>query len=168
MKSHSLNSIFTVFFVMANLVIGQQAPNFTLKNQKNMTISLSDFAGKKNVVVYFYPKDGTLGCKIEAQEFTELSHEFDKTNTVVLGISKDSVESHEKFSCDSKLKINLLSDPEGSVCASYGALQKDGIFSKLKRKTFLVNKEGKLVKIWDITFGVLGHAKNVLEEVQRL
>ncbi len=104
------------------LKIGAQAPDFSLKNQSEEEICLNSHKGKW-VVLYFYPKDNTPGCTIEANDFTKYLKDFSKLNAVILGVSPDSCQSHVKFVKDQKLRITLLSDPEHKVIESYGAWQ---------------------------------------------
>ena len=149
----------------------QQAPLFRSINQNNQLVILSDFAGKKNVVLYFYPKDDTPGCTIEANDFTKLAEEFSKYDTVVIGVSKDSCESHVDFINKYGLKVELLADTDGELCESYGVWrerEKNGIKSMaVLRSTFIIDKQGKLV---DVAYGVNheGHALEVLEKVKSL
>lgn len=149
----------------------QTAPAFKTPNQNNEMISLSDYAGKKNVVLYFYPKDDTSGCTIEASQFTELASEFAKVDTVVLGVSKDSCESHQAFIDKFGLKVDLLADTSGALCDDYGVWQekeKKGVKKMgIVRSTFVINKEGVLV---DVIYGVSadGHAQEMLDKVSQL
>ena len=121
---------------------GMAAPNFSLPNQDNKKTSLSEFKGKW-VVLYFYPKDDTSGCTIEACDFTDSLKEIEKLDAVVLGVSADSVESHQKFIVKYKLKINLLSDEQHKVIEKYGAWQLKNMYGKeyygIVRSTFLIN-----------------------------
>lgn len=147
----------------------QQAPLFSSKNQVNETVNLSDYLGKNNVVLYFYPKDDTPGCTIEANQFTELAGEFAKADTVVIGVSKDSCASHTDFINKYGLKVDLLADVDGALCESYGVWQereKNGVKSMaILRSTFIIDKQGKLV---DTEYGVTpdGHAQAVLDKVK--
>jgi len=149
----------------------QQAPVFSSKNQFNEPVSLSDYAGKKNVVLYFYPKDDTPGCTIEANQFTQLAEEFAKADTVVIGVSKDSCASHSEFIKKFDLKVDLLADVDGELCESYGVWQereKNGVKSMaILRSTFIIDKQGVLV---DVAYGVApeGHAQEVLKKVKAL
>ncbi len=149
----------------------QPAPLFSSKNQNDETVSLSDYNGKKNVVLYFYPKDDTPGCTIEANQFTQLAEEFAKANTVVIGVSKDSCASHTDFINKFNLKLDLLADTGGELCESYGVWQereKNGVKSMaILRSTFIIDKQGELV---DVAYGVTpdGHAQDVLEKVKTL
>jgi len=149
----------------------QPAPNFTAGNETGAPISLTAFRGKKNVVLYFYPKDDTPGCTIEANQFTALADEFAKADTVVLGVSKDSCDSHRQFIDKYKLKVILLADTDGKLCNDYGVWQekeKDGIKKMgIVRSTFIIDKQGRLA---DVTYGVIpdGHALEVLGKVRAL
>ena len=147
----------------------QQAPLFSSKNQFNELISLADYAGQKNVVLYFYPKDDTPGCTLEANQFTQLAEEFAKADTVVIGVSKDSCTSHADFINKFNLKLDLLADIEGELCERYGVWrerEKDGVKSMaILRSTFIIDKKGILV---EAAYGVTpdGHAQDILEKVK--
>jgi len=149
----------------------QYAPMFRSRNQNNQLVSLTDYAGEKNIVLYFYPKDDTPGCTIEANDFTRLAEEFGKYDTVVIGVSKDSCESHVDFINKYGLKVDLLADTTGELCESYGVWrerEKNGVKSMaILRSTFIIDKQGKLV---DVAYGVNheGHAQEVLEKVKSL
>jgi peroxiredoxin len=149
----------------------QQAPLFRSINQNNQMVILSDYAGKKNVVIYFYPKDDTPGCTIEANDFTRLAEEFSKLDTVVIGVSKDSCDSHVDFIKKFGLKVDLLADTDGELCERYGVWrerEKNGVKSMaILRSTFIIDKQGKLA---DVAYGVNheGHAEEVLEKVKSL
>ncbi|MGZ5008088.1 MAG: peroxiredoxin [Methylobacter sp.] len=149
----------------------QKAPLFSSKNQFNETVNLSDYLGKKNVVLYFYPKDDTPGCTIEANEFTQLADEFAKADTVVIGVSKDTCASHVDFINKFGLKVDLLADVDGELCESYGVWrerEKNGVKSMaIFRSTFIIDKQGILA---DVAYGVTpeGHAQDVLEKVRGL
>lgn len=149
----------------------QTAPAFSSLNQDNKTIKLSDYIGSKNVVLYFYPKDDTPGCTIEANQFTELASEFAKVDTIVLGVSKDSCESHQAFIDKFGLKVDLLADTSGELCDAYGVWQekeKNGVKKMgIVRSTFVINKEGVLE---DVIYGVAadGHAQQVLDRIRSM
>jgi len=149
----------------------QMAPVFSAPNQKNKIISLPDYSGNKNVVLYFYPKDDTPGCTIEANQFTKLASEFTKADTVVIGVSKDTCESHQAFIDKFGLILDLLADTSGEVCEAYGVWQekeKSGVRKMgIVRSTFLIDKEGKLV---EALYGISadGHAQEILEKVRQL
>lgn len=148
----------------------QLAPSFTATNQDNQRISLMDYQGK-NVVLYFYPKDDTPGCTIEANDFTRLASEFSSNNTIVIGVSKDDCDSHRAFIEKYKLNVQLLADTEGEICEKYGVWQeveKEGVKKwKIVRSTFVIDKTGILIKV---LYGVNheGHAKDILEFVKTL
>ena len=149
----------------------QQAPLFSSPNQLNQLVNLSDFAGKKNVVLYFYPKDDTPGCTIEANDFTRLAEQFAKYDTVVVGVSKDSCESHINFINKFGLKVELLADTTGELCESYDVWrerEKNGVKSMaILRSTFIINKEGVLV---EAVYGVNheGHAEDILAQIKNI
>ena len=125
--------------------IGEYAPNFTLQDKDGKPVSLSDFKGRK-VVVYFYPKDNTPGCSRQAIGFAENYNEFQKRNITVIGISKDSVDSHAKFAEKFNLPFILLSDPELTAIQDYGVWQEKKLYGKtsmgVARTTFIINEEG--------------------------
>ena len=153
------------------LTKNQTAPDFSVPNQKNETIRLADYKGKHNVVLYFYPKDDTPGCTIEANEFTALANDFEQVNTVILGVSKDDCDSHQAFIEKFNLKIELLADTNGELCDAYGVWQekeKNGVKKMgIVRSTFLIDKDG-LIK--EAIYGVtpLGHAQAMLETIKQL
>jgi thioredoxin-dependent peroxiredoxin len=133
------------------LIIGEQAPNFTLPNQDNIPISLYDFANHW-VVVYFYPKDDTAGCTTEACAFRDSISELTGAGIVVLGISKDSVESHKKFHQRYNLNFNLLADTNKTVITQYGAWQEKMNFGKrymgIQRMTYIIAPGGTVAHIF--------------------
>ncbi len=149
----------------------QTAPDFSSANQDNKTIKLSDFKGKQNVVLYFYPKDDTTGCTIEANQFTSLIGEFSALDTAIIGVSKDSCQSHQAFIDKYGLKIDLLADTSGELCENYGVWQekeKNGVKKMgIVRSTFIINKQGELA---EAIYGVSadGHAEKMLELVKCL
>ena len=132
------------------LEAGMQAPAFTLANKDGKIVSLSDFLGKK-VVLYFYPKDNTPGCTRQACAFAAAYSEFEKKNAVVIGISKDSVASHEKFAEKYNLPFILLSDPELHAIQAYGVWQEKKLYGKTSmgvvRTTFIIDEQGKIIKV---------------------
>jgi len=146
---------------------GDSAPEFTGETL-NGKISLKSFKGK-NVVLYFYPKDNTPGCTIEANDFSSSKTKFTKNNSVILGVSKDDLRSHEKFMGNYKLKIDLISDPDLKIQKAYGVWGKKKFMGKefmgTIRSTFLIDKKGKIAKIWK-NVKVNGHADEVLEAMK--
>lgn len=129
---------------------GIQAPAFTLADKDRKMVSLSDFLGKK-VVLYFYPKDNTPGCTRQACAFAVAYSEFEKKNAVVIGISKDSVSSHEKFAGKYNLPFILLSDPKLQAIQAYGVWQEKKLYRKTSmgvvRTTFIIDEQGKIMKV---------------------
>ncbi len=150
---------------------GQKAPAFESVNQHNERIALADFLGKHNVVLYFYPKDDTPGCTIEANDFTRLADEFAAHDTVVIGVSRDDCASHVAFIDKFGLKVDLLADTDGSVCQAYDVWQQKRKAGETRmgivRSTFVIDKNGDLVTA---EYGVDpdGHAEAVLNIVKRL
>ena len=149
----------------------QPALDFSCPDHHGENIRLSDFKGKHNVVLYFYPKDDTPGCTIEANDFTALADEFANLNTVILGISKDSCASHVDFIKKYDLKVNLLSDESGELCEKYDVWrekEKNGVKKMaILRSTFIIDKNGNIV---DALYGVSheGHANEILNKVKKL
>lgn len=144
--------------------VGDKAPDFTLLSDSGREVSLSDYRGKR-VVLYFYPKDGTPGCTQEAREFRDLAKKFEKEDVAILGVSKDSVESHQRFKEKNKLPFILLSDPEGKVLDLYRVWKKKSLYGRTfmgtERTTFLIDKEGSVSKVYR-KVKVKGHAKTCL------
>lgn len=152
------------------LEIGQAAPLFSSKSDEGEVIELSELKGK-NVVLYFYPKDDTPGCTIEAQDFSKRIKEFEKFDCVVLGVSKDNISSHCKFIEKYDLSFNLLADENGEVCQKYGVIKEKSMFGKkymgIDRSTFLINKMGKISQIWR-SVKVNGHVEEVLLALSKI
>lgn len=151
-------------------MVGKKAPAFALKNQDDAVVKLADLKGQW-VVLYFYPKDDTPGCTTEACEFTGGIKQFEKLNAVVLGCSADSTESHRKFIAKYKLKISLLSDPERSALAAYGAWGEKKLYGKtivgVIRSTVIINPEGKIAHRWARVRSA-GHADDVRDTLTAL
>jgi peroxiredoxin Q/BCP len=127
--------------------VGQAAPTFTLPSQDGSQISLDTFRGKW-VVLYFYPKDMTKGCTIEAHNFQRDQAKFDADNAVILGVSVDTPDSHKEFCTKEGLTFRLLADPEHKVVDQYGSLGHFGPMTIANRNTFLIDPKGKIVKEW--------------------
>jgi len=149
----------------------QIAPAFSSANQHNVQVDSQTFLNNKNIVLYFYPKDDTPGCTIEANDFTHLAPEFAALDTVIIGVSKDSCASHQAFIDKFNLKLDLLADESGELCESYGVWQekeKNGIKKMaILRSTFIIDKSGTLI---DVLYGANheGHAQAILEKIQQL
>ena len=147
-----------------NLQIGKKAPDFSLKNDENASISLKDFLGK-TIVLYFYPKDDTPGCTKEACDFRDSLTRLSAAGAVVLGISKDSVKSHQKFKEKYELPFMLLADVDKEACEQYQVLVEKSRYGKkyigIERSTFLIDAKGVIQAIWrDVK--VDGHVDEVL------
>jgi peroxiredoxin Q/BCP len=127
--------------------VGQQAPTFTLPSQDGTPISLEQYHGKW-VVLYFYPKDMTPGCTIEAHKFQEALPQFEAKNAVILGVSVDTADSHKQFCTKDGLTFHLLADPDHKVVSAYGSLGSFATFTIANRNTFLIDPEGKIAKVW--------------------
>jgi thioredoxin-dependent peroxiredoxin len=146
------------------LAAGATAPVFTLPAQDNQPISLSDYKGKW-VVLYFYPKDMTKGCTLEAHNFQRDLEKYQAANAVVLGVSFDTASSHQTFCTKESLTFKLLADPEGKVVEAYGVPVKTYNDMKIAtRQTFLIDPSGKIVKMWDVT-DIPNHSADVLAAI---
>ena len=151
------------------LQAGSEAPHFELPDADMEMFELSSLRGKKNIVLYFYPKDDTPGCTMEANEFSDLEDSFAKLDTVVIGVSRDECLSHAEFRDKYGLAVLLLSDAEGSVCKDYGVLyikEVDGRKRKaIQRSTFIIDKQGK---IRHALYGVHahGHPQEILKLIK--
>jgi len=145
---------------------GTKAPDFTLKSQEGKTVSLHDFKGKW-VVLYFYPKDMTVGCTIEAHNFQADQPKYDKMNAAIVGVSVDSVDSHVEFCTKENLTFKLLADEKHEVVNSYGSTQKFGANEVAARNTFLVDPQGTIRKVY-LKVDPNPHSKEVLEALAEL
>ena len=147
---------------------GDLAPDFKVKSTEGKEISLKDFRGKKDVVLYFYPKDDTPGCTREACGFRDNLKRFGAKETVILGMSSDSVESHERFRSKFNLPFTLLSDEDKAVSKAYGVFKKKSLYGKeymgIERTTFVVDKEGRIKKIFP-RVKVDDHIEEVLQSL---
>jgi peroxiredoxin Q/BCP len=149
------------------LTPGTSAPAFTLPSQDNTPISLSEYKGKW-VVLYFYPKDMTPGCTVEAHNFQRDLEKYKSANAVVLGVSFDTASSHQTFCTKESLSFKLLADPEGKVVGEYGVPVKTYNGMKIaSRQTFLIDPTGKIVKTWpDVNQDIQGHSASVLTAIE--
>jgi peroxiredoxin Q/BCP len=152
------------------LEVGKKVPDFALKNQNDEVVRSKDLAGKW-VVLYFYPKDDTPGCTVEACDFTAGLKDFEKLNATVLGCSPDSTESHRRFIAKHKLRIGLLSDPDHKTMSAYGAWGKKNMYGKVGegviRSTAIIDPSGKLAHHWP-KVSAQGHAEEVRERLEEL
>lgn len=149
--------------------VGRKAPAFNLPSPEGK-IALKDQLGK-NVVLYFYPRDNTPGCTTEACDFRDQAPALEKADTVVLGVSTDSVASHEKFAAKYELPFPLLADEDHKICEKYGVWVEKNNFGKksmgIQRATFLIDKQGKIAAVWP-KVKVKGHVEEVMEKLDEL
>jgi thioredoxin-dependent peroxiredoxin len=154
----------------ASVAVGKKAPDFALKNQEDKVVKLGQLTGKW-VVLYFYPKDDTPGCTVEACDFTAGLKDFEKLEALVLGCSPDSTESHRRFIAKHKLKIGLLSDPDHQTMDDYGAWGEKNMYGRITqgviRSTVIIDPEGKVAYHWP-KVSANGHAEEVQEVLKDL
>ena len=150
--------------------LNNKAPIFKGECTGNKTISLSELKGK-NVVLYFYPKDSTPGCTTEGQDFRDLKSQFTRANTIIFGLSRESIKSHENFKTKEKFNFDLISDPEEIICNQYDVIKEKSMYGKkymgIERSTFLIDSKGKLIQEWR-KVKVTGHASEVLDAAKKL
>ena len=155
---------------MSESLIGKKCPKFKAKCTTNKTLSNDDFVGK-NLVIYFYPKDSTPGCTTEGQEFKDKYKIFKKHNTDIIGVSRDSIKSHENFKLKQSFPFELLSDPDEKVCKAFNVMKLKSMYGReyigVDRSTFIINEKGKVVREWR-SVKVKGHVDEVLEAVKEL
>ena len=151
-------------------MIGDKAPEFNLKDSFNKEVTLKEFKGKR-IILYFYPKDNTPGCTTEGQNFRDLYNEFKKENTLIYGVSRESIKSHENFKQKQSFPFDLISDEDEIICKKYDVIKEKSMYGRkymgIERSTFLIDQEGKLVKAWR-KVKVTGHAEEVLGAVRDL
>ena len=152
--------------VLANLEVGDKAPNFILNDQNNESHQLSDYEGRW-VILYFYPKDDTPGCTTQACDFRDAVKRIIASRSVVFGLSLDSVESHKRFSDKNNLPFSLLSDEEGVAAKSYDSLNNFMGYKSAKRNTFIIDPEGFLSKIY-LSVDPKTHSQMVLNDLSLL
>ncbi|PIS10136.1 MAG: peroxiredoxin [Bdellovibrio sp. CG10_big_fil_rev_8_21_14_0_10_47_8] len=149
------------------LNIGEKVPDFSLPATGDSQFNLSDFKGKK-IVLYFYPKDSTPGCTVEGLEFSALLPKFKRKNTLVFGISRDSLKSHENFKCKQSFSFDLLSDQDETACEIFEVIKEKNMYGKkvmgIERSTFVIDEHGKLLNEWR-KVKAEGHAQEVLESL---
>ncbi len=155
---------------MAKATLDKKVPDFTLPATGGKDISLSDFKGDK-LVVYFYPKDNTPGCTMESKDFRDLARSFSRCGTKIVGVSRDSIKSHEKFKEGKKLPFPLLSDADEAACEIFDVIKQKTMFGRkvfgIQRSTFLIDGKGYLRKEWR-KVKVSGHAEEVLAAAKEL
>jgi thioredoxin-dependent peroxiredoxin len=164
----SLGLLGVALFGASVPAVGSPAPDFTLKSQDGNPIALSQFRGKW-VVLYFYPRDMTSGCTIEAHNFQRDQGKFQTANAVVLGVSVDDTKSHQQFCTKEGLTFKLLSDTDHKVSEEYGSLTNLGVVKFAKRHTFIIDPQGKIVKEYtDVDSNINQHSEQVLAELAQL
>jgi len=150
-------------------IIGKNVQNLKITHKNNKIFMFSDLFGKY-VVLYFYPRDDTLGCTKEAKDFTELKPEFDKLNTIIIGVSTDTLEAHNKFIFKHNLNLELLSDTNKTLCEFFDVWVEKNMYGKkymgIERSTFLINPSGEILYEWR-KVKVAGHAKILLESIKK-
>ena len=155
---------------MSKVVVGKKVPKFEALLDNKKTFKLSETRGK-NLVLYFYPKDSTPGCTKEGEDFRDQNKNFIEHNTIVIGVSRDSVGSHEKFIGKYNFPFNLISDEDEKVCNLFDVIKEKNMYGRkymgIERSTFLIDKNGMLVKEWR-KVKVKGHVDDVLEAVKEI
>jgi peroxiredoxin Q/BCP len=155
---------------MSKVSVGKKVPDFSLPATGDQTVALSDYRGK-NVVVYFYPKDSTPGCTTEGQDFRDRMAAFRRRNAAILGISRDSLKSHENFKARQEFPFELLSDADETVCRLFDVIREKNMYGRrvmgIERSTFLIDARGILRREWR-KVKVKGHVDEVLEAIQEL
>ena len=150
--------------------IGKKVPEFDLPSTGDKAIKLSQLKGK-NIIIYFYPKDSTPGCTIEAQNFRDNMRKFSSLNTVILGVSRDKIASHERFKKNQKLPFDLLSDVDEKLCKIFDVIKEKNMYGKkfigIERSTFLIDEKGILINEWR-KVKVKEHVQDVLQKLKKL
>ncbi|MFI4967408.1 MAG: peroxiredoxin [Gammaproteobacteria bacterium] len=153
---------------MGKIAVGKKIPDFTLPATGGKDVKLSKLKGK-HVVLYFYPKDDTPGCTLEGQDFRDLYAKFTRRNAVILGVSRDSLKSHDRFCGKFSFQFELLSDEDEKVCTLFGVLKEKNMYGRkvwgIERSTFLIDERGVLIREWR-KVQVKGHAAEVLETLK--
>ena len=155
---------------MVRVKLGKKVPDFTATATNDSIFSLSENMGK-NIVIYFYPKDNTPGCTKEGEDFRDQFEEFISNNTVVVGVSRDSVKSHDKFICKYNFPFDLIADEDEAVCQLFDVIKEKNMYGRkymgIERSTFLINTNGILVDEWR-KVKVKGHVEKVLDALNNI
>ena len=155
---------------MAKISLGKAVPNFKGIITNDLIFDLSDYKGQ-NIIIYFYPKDNTPGCTKEGEDFRDLFEHFKKNNTLILGVSRDSIASHDKFSNKYNFPFNLISDENEKICKLFDVIKEKNMYGRkymgIERSTFLIDQKGILVNEWR-KVKVKGHVEQVLEALNKL
>lgn len=155
---------------MSTTEIGAPAPDFDSASTSGGQQTLGDLKGRK-LVLYFYPKDSTPGCTLEGQNFRDLHEDFEAANAVILGVSRESIRSHNNFRGKQEFPFHLLSDPDETLCKAYGVMKEKSMYGRkymgIERSTFLIDEDGVLRREWR-KVKVKGHVEKVLEAARSL
>ncbi|MDD5267735.1 MAG: peroxiredoxin [Methylococcales bacterium] len=155
---------------MTQISIGKPVPDFEALSTGNKTIKLTDYQGR-HVVIYFYPKDNTPGCTLEGQSFRDNIEKFTALNTIILGVSRDTVRVHEVFKCKQEFPFDLLSDEDENVCQLFDVIKMKNMYGKqvrgIERSTFLIDPKGTLIREWR-KVKVKNHIEEVLDALDAL
>ena len=155
---------------MPKVSLGKAIPDFKGRITNELIIKFSDYKGQ-NIVIYFYPKDNTPGCTKEGEDFRDYFEDFKKNNTIIIGVSRDSIVSHDKFTCKYNFPFQLISDEDEKVCKLFDVIKEKNMYGRkymgIERSTFLINHEGTLVNEWR-KVRVKGHVEMVLEALNEL
>lgn len=155
---------------MTKVSVGDSVPDLVFETTDPSVTSFKSLLGK-NVVLYFYPKDNTPGCTLESKDFRDLNHEFHKINTQIIGVSRDSITSHQKFCSKFSLPFPLISDKDEIVCQAFGVIIEKNMFARIilgiDRSTFLIDSKGIVREVWR-KVKVKGHAAEVLQAAKNL
>lgn len=155
---------------MVKKMVGKKCPKFEGECTSGLTLSNKSFIGR-NLVIYFYPKDSTPGCTTEGQEFRDNYKLFKKFNTEIIGVSRDSIKSHENFKLKQLFPFELLSDPDEKMCKTFDVMKLKSMYGReymgVDRSTFIVDAKGKVIKEWR-SVKVKGHVEEVLNTVKNL
>ncbi len=155
---------------MVKVKLEKRVPDFTATATNNSEFSLSENIGK-NIVIYFYPKDNTPGCTKEGEDFKNQFEEFISNNTIVVGVSRDSVKSHDKFICKYNFPFDLIADEDEAVCQLFDVIKEKNMYGRkymgIERSTFLINTNGTLINEWR-KVKVKGHVEEVLDALKNI
>ena len=155
---------------MVKVKLGKEVPDFTATATNNSAFTLSENTGK-NIVIYFYPKDNTPGCTKEGEDFRDQFEVFNSNNTLIVGVSRDSVKSHEKFICKYNFPFDLIADEDEAVCHLFDVIKEKNMYGRkymgIERSTFLINANGILINEWR-KVKVKGHIEEVLDALNNI
>ena len=155
---------------MARVKLGEKIPDFTAPSTSDSEFSLSEYVGK-NIVIYFYPKDNTPGCTKEGEDFRDQFEAFRSNNAIIVGVSRDSVKSHDKFICKYNFPFDLLADEDETVCQLFNVIKEKNMYGRkymgIERSTFLIDSNGTLISEWR-KVKVKGHAEEVLDALKNI